>query len=136
MVMLIENFVRFKIMKDGITLFSDLSACEVREHIYEFLLNSELKFSPTLQEHWNEDTDKLEIFMHSDNWEDEENYEKYESYYDQCEELGFSDVDDEVATHNILKYLGIEVIFTHIEQPDNTKINIPESYQDGGATNV
>ncbi|MFE8701168.1 hypothetical protein ACFYKX_11235 [Cytobacillus sp. FJAT-54145] len=110
----VEDRVRFEIRNDEGIVMGNADIYQVREFIEAALLSSELQFHPTLQEFWNEDTEELEIFMHSDNWEDEETQEQYAEKIKECEDLGFSHSDDSVATESILSYLGLSIHYTHM----------------------
>lgn len=122
-----EELIRFSVISmnnDEKELASDLNLYQVRDYIGELLCSSPLSFHPVLQEYWNEDEVFLEIFMHSDNWEDEEIIQEYNKQITKCEELGFADLDDAAATRNILNYLQVKIVQTI----PNWKESVSESF--------
>jgi hypothetical protein len=121
-----EEHLRFSVIstKNGEECVTDLNLYQVRDYIGELLCESSLSFQPVLQEFWNEDDNCLEIFMHSDNWEDEEMIVEYSHQIKKCEELGFANLDDAVSTKNILRFLQIKIVKTY---PDWEK-GVNESY--------
>lgn len=103
---------------------ANLNLYQVRDYIGDLLCESPLSFQPVLQEFWNEDEDCLEIFMHSDNWEDEEVIQEYGHQIKKCEALGFAELDDATSTKNILEYLQVKILKTY----PNWKQGVNESY--------
>jgi hypothetical protein len=121
-----EEQLRFSVIstKKEEVCVTNLNLYQVRDYIGELLCKSPLSFQPVLQEFWNEDDDCLEIFMHSDNWEDEEVIREYSHQINKCQELGFADLDDEVSTKNILRFLQIKIVKTY----PNWEQGVNESY--------
>lgn len=121
-----EEQLRFSVIstnneKDCVT---NLNLYQVRDYIGELLCESPLSFQPVLQEFWNEDENCLEIFMHSDNWEDDEIIQEYSHHIKKCETLGFAELDDASSTKNILEYLQVKILMTY----PNWKQSVNESY--------
>lgn len=105
-----ESSLRFNLSSTtGEILLNEVDMYQVSDCIGELLLER-ISFSPILQPYWNENDRSLEVFMHSDNWEDEEWYEENYNSIEKCTKLGFSELCDTTASTNICSYLNLTIV--------------------------